>query len=177
MQQISPTSISLHYNFILNRSGDADATFTFDLDDVVTVVPALFGPFVLNYSSKFSVTAACCGQTTTIVYLNTNSLSTATEMYLPLPGNPPATLSGTYSDGIVYRNYDGVNGTFITPAINCSACSTALFLCYASKSAQDVCCNNTTTIQVWVASGETFLNNSGIYQDAALSIPRSKWIL
>jgi len=171
MQQISPTSISLHYNFILNRSGDADATFTFDLDDVVTVVPALFGPFVLNYSSKFSVTAACCGQTTTIVYLNTNSLSTATEMYLPLPGNPPATLSGTYSDGIVYRNYDGVNGTFITPAINCSACSTALFLCYASKSAQDVCCNNTTTIQVWVASGETFLNNSGIYQDAALSIP------
>ena len=171
MTQISPTSISLHYNFILNRSGDADATFTFDLDDIVTVEPALFGPFSLNYSSKFSATEACCGQTTTLVYLNTNSLSTATEMYLNVPGNPPATLSGTYSDGSVYRNYDGVSGVFLTEAVNCSTCSKALFLCYAAKSAQDVCCNTTTTVQVWVALGETFANNSGIYQDSALSIP------
>ena len=110
-------------------------------------------------------------QTTTLVYLNTNSLSTATEMYLNVPGNPPATLSGTYSDGSVYRNYDGVSGVFLTEAVNCSTCSKALFLCYAAKSAQDVCCNTTTTVQVWVALGETFANNSGIYQDSALSIP------
>ena len=169
MTQISPTSISLHYNFILNRSGDADATFTFDLDDIVTVVPALFGPFILNYNSKFSVTDACCGQTTTIVYLNTTSLSTATEMYLNVPGNPPATLSGTYSDGSIYRNYDGQTGLFLTPAINCPGCSQSLFLCYAAKSADDLCCGNATTVQVWVAQGETFLNNSGLYQDASLT--------
>lgn len=171
MQQISPTSISLHYNFVLNRSGDADATFTFDLDDIVTVTPALFGPFVLNYNSKFSATGACCGQTTTIVYLNTASLSTATEMYLNVPGNPPATLSGTYSDGSIYRNYDGQTGLFLTPAINCPGCSQSLFLCYAAKSAYDVCCNNASTVQVWVAQGETFANNSGLYQDSSLTIP------
>lgn len=171
MTQISPTSISLHYNFILNRSGDADATFTLDLDDIVTVAPALFGPFILNYDSNFNVTQACCGATTTTVYLNANSLSTATEMYLDVPGNPPATLSGTYSDGSVYRNYDGQTGAFLTQAINCSTCSQPLFLCYSATTAQDVCCNNPGYVQVWVAPGETFLNNSGIYQDPSLSTP------
>lgn len=169
MQQISDTSITLHYNFILNRSGDADATFTFDLDDVVTVVPALFGPFIFNYDSNFSASGACCGPTSTSVYLNTNSLATATEMYLPVPGYPPATLSGSYSDGSIYRNYDGQTGLFLTPAINCSGCSQSLFLCYAAKSADDLCCGNATTVQVWVAQGETFLNNSGLYQDASLT--------
>jgi hypothetical protein len=170
VQQISSTEIAVNFDFELEATGDRDTTFTLDLDNFIKET-SIFGPFSLNYSSKFSATEACCGQTTTLVYLNTNSLSTATEMYLNVPGNPPATLSGTYSDGSVYRNYDGVSGVFLTEAVNCSTCSKALFLCYAAKSAQDVCCNTTTTVQVWVALGETFANNSGIYQDSALSIP------
>jgi len=70
---------------------------------------------------------------------------------------------------VAFTNYDGQTGLFLTPAINCPGCSQSLFLCYAAKSADDLCCGNATTVQVWVAQGETFLNNSGLYQDASLT--------
>lgn len=168
IQQISSTEIVVNFDFELEATGDRDTTFTLDLDNFIEAT-SIFGPFILNYDSNFSASGACCGPTTTTVYLNTNSLATATEMYLPTPGNPPATLSGSYSDGSIYRNYDGQTGSFLTPAINCPGCSQPLFLCYAAKTANDLCCGNATTVQVWVAQGETFLNNSGLYQDASLT--------
>ncbi len=124
------------------------------------------GPYTLQYDSS-SGTSSCCTTTTATVYLDTTSLSTATEIYTDASGTV-TTQSGSYSDGTIYRNYDATTSTFQTAAIACPDCYTALTLCYATTQA-DLCCGNKQSVTVYVPAGENFTTATNFYATTALS--------
>jgi len=130
----------------------------------------IFGPFILNIEVDGVSDEACCNRTTTAVYLDTNSLDTATTMYLNTDKDP-VTFSGSYSNGSVWRVYDAPNKEFTTPSANCPACATSLILCYASKDVKELCCGRGISVQRWVAQGETFANNNGLFMNPGLTTP------
>ena len=144
--------------------------FSNSIQNCATNNCGVFGPFILNIEQNGTSDEACCNKTTTSVYLDTNSFDTATTMYLNADKDP-ATLSGSYSDGNIWRLYDAGNSQFTTVSAACPTCATSLILCYASKDINDLCCGKGISVQRWVASGETFANNSGLFMNSDLSTP------
>ena len=166
--QVNNYTISMDVSARVANFGDADVTFTLDLDEIIDVTSAsqVFGPFGLGLSSVDGATA-CCSVVSQIRYLNSNSLTTATEMYTDSNGSTLAP-AGFYSfDG----NYRYWNGTIFTSALisACPSCFTTLTLCYSSTSAANLCCNNSNTVTVYVALGQTFENNTGMYSNQSLT--------
>ena len=65
--------------------------------------------------------------------------------------------------------YRQQTGSTLLGSNNCPNCYTALFLCFSSTSASDVCCNVVTLVTVYVPVGETFTTASNLYATNALS--------
>jgi hypothetical protein len=139
-----------------------------DLDSVFDVVSSsqIFGPFGMG-SNTTSGALACCSVTNVPIYLNSNALSTATEMYSNAAGTTLAP-AGYYSFNGNYRQWNGSAFTSLQTTL-CPSCFTTLTLCYSSVSAADLCCNNSTTVTVYLAPGETFENNTGMYSNQSLT--------
>lgn len=58
----------------------------------------------------------------------------------------------------------------------CSACSTTLFLCFSSVSADELCCVISSNVTVYVPSGQTFQNATNLYADSTLTtLATSGW--
>ena len=166
--QTNAYTVQATFNATVNNFGDSDVTFTLDLDSIFDVVSSsqVFGPFGFGYNAN-SGPSACCSMTSVARYLDSNSLSTATKMYTDAQGNTLAP-AGYYSFNGDYRYF---NGTIFTSALMavCPSCFTTLTLCYSSTSAANLCCSNSTTVTVYVAAGQTFENNTGMYSNSSLT--------
>ena len=165
--QVDPQNVTIDLSVQVIEFGNEDVTFTLDLDEVIdTVGGQVFGPYSLNFNA-LSSTNACCGPTSTIIYLDSNALSTATNIYTNSAGSSFAA-SGYYTTGTGYRFWNGSAFPSLTTT-PCPSCATALSLCYSSSSVNDLCCNTSSTVTVYVASGETFINNNGLYTTSSLT--------
>jgi len=164
--QVDPQNITLDLSVQVVEFGEEDVTFTLDLDNVIDKVGGqIFGPYSFNFNTS-NATDSCCGPVAAVVYLDSNSLSTAINIYLNSSGSTLAA-AGYYSTNGTYRYWDG--SSFPSTTINaCPSCSTSLSLCYSSTSANDLCCNTSINVTVYVGSGQTFLNNTGLYSDSSL---------
>ena len=165
--QVDPQNVTIDLSVQVIEFGEENVTFTLDLDNVIDKVGGqVFGPYSFNFNTT-NATDACCGPVAAVVYLDSNSLSTATNIYANSSGSALAS-AGFYSTNGTYRYWDG--SSFPSTAINtCPSCSTSLSLCYSSTSANDLCCNTSTNVTVYVGSGQTFLNNTGLYSDSSLT--------
>ena len=165
--QVDPQNVTIDLSVQVIEFGEENVTFTLDLDNVIDKVGGqVFGPYSFNFNTT-NTTDACCGPVAAVVYLDSNSLSTATNIYANSSGSALAS-AGFYSTNGTYRYWDG--SSFPSTAINtCPSCSTSLSLCYSSTSANDLCCNTSTNVTVYVGSGQTFLNNTGLYSDSSLT--------
>ena len=166
--QINNHKISLDLSVGVEQFGDADVTFTLDLDEIidVTSLSQVFGPFGFGYNAS-SYATACCTMTSVPRYLDSNALSTATKVYTDAQGNTLAP-AGYYSFNGNYRQWNGSAFTSLQTTL-CPSCFTTLTLCYSSTSAANLCCNNSTTVTVYVAAGQTFENNTGMYSNSSLT--------
>ena len=165
--QVDPQNVTIDLSVQVVEFGEEDVTFTLDLDNVIDKVGGqIFGPYSFNFNAT-NATNACCGPTSTLVYLDSNSLSTATNIYANSDGSTLANV-GFYSTNGGYRYWNGSAFSSLTVS-TCPSCFTSLSLCYSSTSANDLCCNTSTNVTVYVAAGETFLNNTGLYSDSSLS--------
>ena len=166
--QTNAYTVQAVFNATVNNFGDSDVTFTLDLDSVFDVVSGsqIFGPFGMG-ASLVSGANACCDVYNTPIYLNSNSLLTATEMYSNAAGTTLAP-AGYYSFNGNYREWSGTAFVSLLSAL-CPSCFNSLTLCYSSVSATDLCCNNSTTVTVYLAAGETFENNTGMYSNQSLT--------
>ena len=164
--QVDPQNVTIDLSVQVVEFGEEDVTFTLDLDNVIDKVGGqVFGPYSFNFDAT-NTTDACCGAVAAITYLDSNSLSTATSIYINNTGSTFAN-AGFYSVNGTYRYWDG--SSFPSTTVNtCPPCSTSLSLCYSSTSANDLCCNTSTSVTVYVGPGQTFLNNTGLYSDPSL---------
>ena len=166
--QTNAYTVQAIFNATIQNIGDSDVTFTLDLDAIFDVVSGsqIFGPFGMG-ASIVSGANACCDVYNTPIYLNSNSLFTATEMYSNAAGTTLAP-AGYYSFNGNYREWSGTAFVSLLSVL-CPSCFNALTLCYSSVSATDLCCNNSTTVTVYLAAGETFENNTGMYSNQSLT--------
>ena len=166
--QTNAYTVQAVFNATVNNFGDSDVTFTLDLDSVFDVVSGsqIFGPFGMG-ASIVSGANACCDVYNTPIYLNSNSLFTATEMYSNAAGTTLAP-AGYYSFNGNWREWSGTAFVSLLSVL-CPSCFNTLTLCYSSVSATDLCCNNSTTVTVYLAAGETFENNTGMYSNQSLT--------
>ena len=65
-------------------------------------------------------------------------------------------------------NYKQWDGTTLGSLTACPSCYVTLNLCYGST-ADALCCGSATPAVVYVAPGETFASNSGLYSDNTLT--------
>jgi hypothetical protein len=76
--------------------------------------------------------------------------------------------AGYYSFNGNWREWSGTAFVSLLSVL-CPSCFNTLILCYSSVSATDLCCNNSTTVTVYLAAGETFENNTGMYSNQSLT--------
>ena len=167
--QVDPQNITFDLSVQVDKFGDDDITFTLDIDNVISITSpsSVFGPYAISYNALTSQ-GACCGATQNY-YLNSTFLNSATEIYTDAAGTILAT-AGYYSTSAGVRYWDGTSFGALLP---CGACFTTLSLLYSAVDEDDLCCDEafTSCVTVYVAAGQTFTNNTGIYQDQALTTP------
>ncbi len=167
--QVDPQNITFDLSVQVDKFGDDDITFTLDIDNVISITSSasVFGPYAISYDA-LSSQASCCGATQSY-YLNSTFFNAATEIYTNAAGTTLAT-AGYYSTTVGVRYWDGTSFGTLLP---CGACFTALSLLYSAVDEYDLCCDEafTSCVTVYVAPGQSFTNNTGIYQDQALTIP------
>lgn len=166
--QISPQSVKMSYKVPVKRFGNANFDFTLELDTVFDVVnPTVLTQVALGYNSNIKLHAtACCGSTIN-KYLNATTLALATTIHDDAGGNT-LSAAGVYADSSGYRYWSG--SAFTTTAQICPTCYTELTLCFNSVSAANVCCSSATQVARYVAAGQTFQNNTGMYNNTGLTV-------
>ena len=162
--QVDPQNVTIKLSVQVIEFGEADVTFTLDLDNVINKV----GSSVTGLQAGFHATdssTACCATTAQYFYNSINP-GLATLLYSNAGATTLAT-AGFYATTQGYRYWSGSAFT-TTTTTPCPSCFTTLNLCYA-VSANALCCGTPTAVTVYVAAGETFYNNSGLYSNTGLS--------
>ncbi len=164
---VDAQNLTLSLNVPINIFGNNDVIFTVLLDNIINLVTSTPNSINLKYNSNPKLyDEACCSATTTQYYLDSTSFGTALYLYTDQSGTLAP--SGVYAlaDGSGYRIWNGA--AFTTSIQSCPGCANRLDLCYSSVSENDLCCGNAQTAVCYVASGETFLQNTGLYIDPNL---------
>jgi len=168
--QIDSSTVKLDFSIPVLAFGNDDITFTVQLDEIMDVTTqAISGPFTLSSVATLNNGAgACCNGTSSTYYFNALTLQQTTELWTDAAGTIAAP-QGTYTDGNNYRTWNG--SAFTSTAILCPSCFTGIFLDYSPISANVLCCGDPAYDIYYVAAGETFWNNTGLYEDQALTTP------
>ena len=166
--QVNPQTVKMNYKVPIKRFGNNDFDFTVELDNVFDVVnPTVLTQVALGYNSNIKLsTTACCGSTINR-FLNAATLALATTIHDDANGNT-LSAAGVYADYSGYRYWSGT--AFTSTAQACPTCYTELTLCFNSVSASNVCCTTATEVTRYVAAGQTFQNNTGMYNNTGLTV-------
>jgi len=163
--QVNAQSVTIALSVQVVEFGEADVTFTLNLDNVINKVGTTLVALQAGYNALNSSTA-CCGTTATY-YFNSNSFQTATLIYTNSGGTILAP-AGFYAKSVGHRYWNGSAFT-TTTTTPCPSCFVSLELCYATTQ-NTLCCGTATSVNVFVGAGETFLNNNGLFSNQALTI-------
>lgn len=94
----SPQEIVINYQFVLNRSGDRDATFTLNLDDIITVIAPGAGSKPISTCYAVKLDDMCCGEKFfKIIYIPTDQEFETAPMFYDDPDLQIQAAEGHYS--------------------------------------------------------------------------------
>jgi hypothetical protein len=162
--QIDPQNVQFNMNVGIANFGNDDITFTLDLDKVMAITSSTTR-FSLSAGYDVLVAQSSCCSLPSIYYTDSNNFATATEIWVASTGGSVAA-SGYYSTLAGSRYWDG---STLTALSACGSCYTQLSLCYTSVDATTLCCGISLPAIVYVAFGETFNSNTGIYSNPGLT--------